>query len=291
MCGGKAILCVLVGRCFWGLWKRKDKDGEGKRGELVVGADDDSSCVSMRSRCSTNGLTGGASSNSGQLREETSFNMGIGCCLLYLFAASRNELDKMVELKIQMEMLLQNFKEKLQRKDALQKMSVPNDIFAHIDASEGPDSSSYSYLPTLKIPETSTATVYGQSKCFPRELEESSEEMDQLEAELAAELERLQLHLDPGLNYPEQRMKVTDKDTASSRSHSASSGEVVDPEDSSTEVHCGVSPYELQRRLSELLEARQKEQIRELEAALECAKHKLLEKEIEISLLKGNAPS
>lgn len=38
---------------------------------------------------------------------------------------------------------------------------------------------------------------------------------------------------------------------------------------------CGVDPYELERRLHELIEARQDERIRELESILEQTKQKL----------------
>lgn len=58
-----------------------------------------------------------------------------------------------------------------------------------------------------------------------------------------------------------------------------------------TEVDYGVPlpPQELERRLHEVLEARQQEQIRELEAALESARHKLREKDLEISRWKDTA--
>lgn len=79
-------------------------------------------------------------------------------------------------------------------------------------------------------------------------------------------------------------------DTASSVSQSLSYGEVIDPQDVCTEeVHTGVRPIELERKLHELLELRQQERIKELEEALECAKHKLSEKELEVSWWKDTA--
>lgn len=75
-----------------------------------------------------------------------------------------------------------------------------------------------------------------------------------------------------------------------SRSKSLNSGEVIDdPEEASSEVQYGVPPFELERRLHELLESRQQEQIRELEAKIECLKHKLREKEMEVSWWKDTA--
>lgn len=47
--------------------------------------------------------------------------MGIGSFLLYLVVASKTELDKMANLRRQMEMLLLNAKEELQKNDAYAK--------------------------------------------------------------------------------------------------------------------------------------------------------------------------
>ena len=51
----------------------------------------------------------------------------------------------------------------------------------------------------------------------------------------------------------------------------------------------GVEPHELERRLHELLEARQEKRINELEAALEHSKIVLREKEIEATWWKDTA--
>lgn len=87
-------------------------------------------------------------------------------------------------------------------------------------------------------------------------------------------------------------MQGTSQDT-SSASLSLSSGEVIDPttdpqEESST-PYLGVPPYELERKLHEVLVTRQQEQIRELEAALERARQNLQKKELEISWWKDTA--
>lgn len=120
--------------------------------------------------------------------------MGVGCCLLYLIAASKNELNKIVQMRLQMETLLQNTSEELINKSNISKLSKPNDMFAYSDT----DSPQGPQFESQYIPESSTVSAVDQSlKCEPPEKEECSEEgMDQLEAELQAELERLQLHLD-----------------------------------------------------------------------------------------------
>ncbi|KAH9760332.1 protein POLAR LOCALIZATION DURING ASYMMETRIC DIVISION AND REDISTRIBUTION [Citrus sinensis] len=244
-------------------------------------------------------------------QRESSFDVGVGCSLLYLIAASKAELDKMMDLRTQMQVLLQNFKEELQVRNA---------------SEEGTGSNCHRSSQNLAIshvqPESSTTAImtFDQSlKCDTPKDVECLEGIDQLQAELEAELERLQLHLEKEklLQHPEQRSVeavmqmlvfcatalvrkscsfshlVTLKDTASSRSCSMSAGEVsdtvVEAQEAFSEVDCGVPPYELEKRLHAVLEARQQEHIRELEAALECAKHKLSEKEMEISWWRDTA--
>lgn len=53
------------------------------------------------------------------------------------------------------------------------------------------------------------------------------------------------------------------------------------PNDGNHEHH-GVSARELERKLHEVLEMRQREKIAELESALGCVRQKLLEKEMEL---------
>lgn len=76
--------------------------------------------------------------------------------------------------------------------------------------------------------------------------------------------------------------------TAPGGSLSASFGEVIDRPDSQSRQG-GVSPNELEIRLHELLQARQEQRIKELQANLGQAKRKLLEKEKEVSWWKDTA--
>lgn len=152
----------------------------------------------------------------GSRRAENSFNMAIGCCLLYLMACSKNELEKMVELRKQMEMLLGNVKE-LERKHLLPEPPAPDGAYAYSeDAPESPESNKNLPLQILPrsftLPEVSTITACDKSLRFSiPDMGETLEGIDELEVELQAELERLQLHLDAEkfLRHPEeQKMKV-----------------------------------------------------------------------------------
>ncbi|XP_043807554.1 protein POLAR-like 1 isoform X2 [Manihot esculenta] len=263
---------------------KKEKETESKIDEDEKGLGD----RAVQARCSMDGLNGGNSvSTTGESRKDTSFNMGVGCCLLYLIAASKNELNKIVQMRLQMETLLQNTSEELINKSNISKLSKPNDMFAYSDT----DSPQGPQFESQYIPESSTISAVDQSlKCEPPEKEKCSEEaMDQLEAELQAELERLQLHLDGEKLKHSELLRVTDEDTTCSKSQTPTSGEVIDLQPHDVDTDCGVPPDELERRLHELLEARQQEEIRELKAAIECLKHKLYEKEVEVSRWKDTA--
>lgn len=85
------------------------------------------------------------------------------------------------------------------------------------------------------------------------------------------------------------KWQIAVKDTSSEGSFSVGFGEEADSQEAADGDHHGVRPNELERRLYELLEARQKERINELEAALEYTKQKLHEKEIEATWWKDSA--
>ncbi|KAF6171303.1 hypothetical protein GIB67_036971 [Kingdonia uniflora] len=77
--------------------------------------------------------------------------------------------------------------------------------------------------------------------------------------------------------------------TAPNESLNTSFEEIDEIQEAYGRDHSQVSPYELERRLHEVLQARQKERIQELESALECAEHKLHQKEMEVTWWKNVA--
>lgn len=68
-----------------------------------------------------------------------------------------------------------------------------------------------------------------------------------------------------------------------------SPGEVIDPIEASIQIHGGVPPIELERKLHALLESRQEERIKELEAALGHLNRKLSKKQREATWWKDTA--
>ncbi|KAB2077603.1 hypothetical protein ES319_A06G110300v1 [Gossypium barbadense] len=230
-----------------------------------------------------NHVTRRPDSSSERSGREANYNVVIGCFLLRLVAVTEKELQKMAELRIQMAAVLENVKDELRNKDLFitaKEIESNNGIDGDLELEFDGD------LISNKV-------IFDQPlKCeyVPKE-EKYLEGMDRLEAELEAELERLQLHLDASKlssTHPQSN------GNSSARSYSMSCGEVIDPtiygeEEECAQLHCGVPPYELERRLHELLESRQEEQIRELEAALASAKQELVDKEREISWWKDTA--
>lgn len=283
--------------------------------ELKVGRREEARRVSRREEvgCSMKGLNGESEScglglkgeshiaeSSGQYRKDDCFNMALGFGLFYLLAESKNEVTKLRELRKELEILLQNAKEKLQSqsRETPSKPSESNVISgcSTMDVQESLFSNGsfslqsqflFRNLVDSETPElcnqSLTSKTSGQEKCI--------QEIDQLEAELEAELERMQIHLDTGdnLEYTKQhKVEVTVEDTPG-QSLDTCFGEVCDASEKATIEHFGVPPYELERRLHELLESRQQDRIRELEAALECANRKLCEKEREVGWWKDTA--
>lgn len=129
--------------------------------------------------------------------------MGIGCGLLYLVAASKNELTKVAKLRTEMENLLRNVREELRKTNSpLKPFEPPNAKFFYstVDVQEGSSSNGHHQLhsascvfPTLE----SNSVSDGSCECIVKyEQEHCMLGMDELEAELEAELERLQRNLD-----------------------------------------------------------------------------------------------
>lgn len=152
----------------------------------------------------------------GRSRKDASFNLGVGCSLLYLVAASKNELTKMVELRKQVETLLLNVKEELKRKDPQFKAFESNFTAAYStsDVLEGPNSNSrvsrQSQTTSYVLPISETTMMHDQSlKCNSPQQEEYLEGMDGLEAEIEAEWERLQISLERENSLKHTRQQKT----------------------------------------------------------------------------------
>ncbi|KAI8545633.1 hypothetical protein RHMOL_Rhmol07G0055000 [Rhododendron molle] len=126
--------------------------------------------------------------------------MALGFGLFYLLAASKNEITEMIQLRKELEMLLQNAQEKLQSQNRaiLSKPSQSNVIWtcSIIDVQESLFSygnvSLQSQFLFLNQVDSETPKLCDQSlTCKTSRQEKCIQGLDQLEAELEAELEQM----------------------------------------------------------------------------------------------------
>lgn len=227
---------------------------------------------------------------------ELLFNIGVSCYLLHLISTGREEIHKIVDLRNDLEKLLECQNDEMRRKhqefikirDNIEKLlEFHNDELRRkheecetsSEVVDGPESSTDHYHSSPQFLDTSLMEREGSLKhyVYKEEEEDFGEGMDQLEAELEAEFELLQIGQDHESNYSKQ---LVCEDSEEMRFRYMSS---------LVEEQQGVCPYELERRLHELMETRQEEEINELQSALEDAKKRLHVKEAEASWWKDTA--
>ncbi|KAL9680201.1 hypothetical protein QQ045_018079 [Rhodiola kirilowii] len=203
----------------------------------------------------------------GQLKNNTTFTLGAGFGLAFLIASSKSELNKMMELRAQMESVLQNAKDELQNVEKVNKSSIAQKTtvdYSTTEVEESMNSNGYfSYNDYTPSETLAPAKFHEHDLRHGRGTRQEWSHADRksMEVELESELKHLQL-------------------LCESEGHQ-------DPGQSST--HEGVPPEKLALRLHEVLETRQEERIKELEAAFQQVLQKLDEKEAEASWWKETA--
>ncbi|XP_020265722.1 protein POLAR LOCALIZATION DURING ASYMMETRIC DIVISION AND REDISTRIBUTION-like [Asparagus officinalis] len=233
----------------------------------------------------------------GRKHEDLSLTVGMGLGMAFLLAKSAAEFNKMRELRAEMEMLLKEIKSEVQSKDATASASESNnnilfspphrreDISTSKSISVLSSSSEYFALQGVKC-DVDSDTDSKHSIDFANT---GSLRIDEMEAELEVELERLQTNLEGECSSGIQHRMEVDREDNDPSYESFSVGceeEENEPRDDDIYEYNGVSPRELERKLHELLETRQQERIEELESALENAEQKLREKEMELEWWK-----
>ncbi|CAL9071130.1 unnamed protein product [Musa textilis] len=217
--------------------------------------------------------------------EEVSFHLGMGIGMAVALSGWSAEFNKMTELRVQMEMLLKEIKEEIPKKDTGFGIIRSNHNFASSSSdcsryvSEYNPISFQNHRADFCTEEAKSAMESDRHSNY--ELDNENRSMDRLEAELAFELEQLQLSLggNDSMKLPEQEgMELAHEEAGTSERH--------EPSDENHNVHCGVPASELERRLYELVCSRQEERIAELESALEFTRKRLVEKEIKVSRWK-----
>ncbi|XP_010447545.1 PREDICTED: protein POLAR LOCALIZATION DURING ASYMMETRIC DIVISION AND REDISTRIBUTION-like isoform X1 [Camelina sativa] len=261
----------VVGRWLSGLRSSKGKreTGEG------VEEDDTRGYKLPPIRCSTKRLnenTPETNQFESQSREAP-LEMGIGSILLYLVIASKTELDKMTNLRMQMEMFLLNAKEELQKKEVEANPPMSSNEASGYQFSP----QEFSNLASSIFQESSTSIL------LQEEYTEFEVSKPDRSSKLQAEVGRLPLDdkaEDRYTKYQIQRQRKLEENEVT-KSHI--------PEMVVADERSGVCPFELEKKLHELLETRQQEELLKLETALSRVERRLQEKETEVSWWKDAA--
>ncbi|XP_023633968.1 protein POLAR LOCALIZATION DURING ASYMMETRIC DIVISION AND REDISTRIBUTION isoform X2 [Capsella rubella] len=232
----------VVGRWLSGL-----RSSKGKR---EIGEEDETRGYELPPiRCSTKRLNQNTQETNrfeSQSREAP-LEMGIGSFLLYLVVASKTELDKMTNLRMEMEMFLLNAKEELQKKELQANPPMSSNETSGYQLSP----QEFSNLASSIFQESSTSVL--------------QEEYTEFE-----------------VSKPEDHYRGPDRNSKL-QAEGNEVGMVV------TDERYGVCPFELEKKLHELLETRQQEELLKLETALSRVERRLQEKETEISWWKDAA--
>ncbi|KAL6635277.1 hypothetical protein ACP70R_027948 [Stipagrostis hirtigluma subsp. patula] len=235
-------------------------------------------------------------------------SLGLGASLVLLLSKSAAELSRMAELRAQMEGLMLDVRADVRSCDGRPSASGDHTDSASVVkepivcAGDGENAS-------FKSRGSRTGTAASASRVGSENAGDRA--MDQMEAELEAELTRLQLATNDEeerlSSRRDQQLETEAKSGGTSSDHSVicsdndggvtdqDSDECHDNDDDNEEdeeevedegnngetspAHGGVSARELERRLHELLQSRHEARIAELESALERARRKLRDAE------------
>lgn len=122
--------------------------------------------------------------------------MGVG--LIFLLVRSTNEFNKMTELRKEMEVLLRDVKFEIQKKDAVSTHADSRSISFFVSDCSRNKNTSGNYRSSLCAIRTHCPTEFDGSRSKCEIISESTQylKMDQMEAELEAEFQRLRLGLE-----------------------------------------------------------------------------------------------
>ncbi|GJN29456.1 hypothetical protein PR202_gb17682 [Eleusine coracana subsp. coracana] len=257
--------------------------------------------------------------------EVVSMNLGLGASLVLLLSKSAVELNKMVELRAQMEALVAEIRHAAaQRKmvveeeedEEKQHHSAPAQSESNGSSSSGGAATTTAVKDPIAFPAADADAASNCSRTTDTALSgggggegRAGVVIDRMEAELQAELNRLQrgavhggqrvapvqglelpmLKVKTKANVPDSPSRSCVDDGDEEEEDDEDEYEEADEEeeeccdgDNKSPPHGGVSARALERRLHELLQKRQQERIVELESALDTAQRRLHDKEREV---------
>lgn len=217
------------------------------------------------------------------------FCLGFSIGIISSVIANKREVDKLKELLKQTENLVQDLQEELEMKDLLTVKELSHENYE----SQGTHDHSFHNMVSdeLTPPQDMDKLItYDAKEPHDRNIEENSTPISKIEAELEAELERLEVSLNSSsLNRAlPNRIEIDPDfeaefvqgelrtDTISGRAAGLPDSNQDTSSTSTTHsAHYAVSPRELSLRLHEVVQSRLEERIKELEAALENSQRKM----------------
>lgn len=235
-------------------------------------------CLKRRKTAKNVAVKAGLSST----KENSIFGWGLGVGIMYMMSAGKVEISKLNTAMDETAKVVQELKTELCKRKSSQHLHSSGSA-SEFDAKS--KKNSRKQTPTTKFGagnrDPNDIKVYGlpvidDGECTSSVLTEEPEprllEIDQLEAELESELQKLPWSITEASHQDEVRENLGETDASAMGFHEA-------------EGH-GVVPAELDQKLCHLLIEQQEHQIVELESELNSAQSKLHSKEAELQALK-----
>ncbi|KAJ7972431.1 POLAR LOCALIZATION DURING ASYMMETRIC DIVISION AND protein [Quillaja saponaria] len=208
-------------------------------------------------------------------KDNSLFGWGLGIGIMYMMSTGKSEISKLNKAMDETAGVVEELKSELHRRKSSRRQKILNSV-DNINKSNSRVRDSNNKVTSLSGSD--------DGKCGSSVLTEEPDpqvlEMDQLEAELESELQKLPWCAMEAPCDEEMRLNLHEIEGSDKGFH-----ETEGPISKSCQIH-GVLPSELDQKLSHLLIERQEDQIGELESELHLAQSKLLEKEAELHALK-----
>lgn len=184
------------------------------------------------------------------------FSWGMNVGIMYMMSTGKAEISRLNHAMNETARVVQGLKSEISRRKAIDQFDVTNSI-AVLEAAQM----------NHRVPDAE-----GASSVLTEDQQHEGMEIDQLEAELETELQKLPFSAREG-------QRDTSEPKHSNRQYD-------DPQNLNSHQSTGVLPSELEQKLSHLLIEQQESQIAELESELHRTQSKLCEKETELQTLK-----
>ncbi|XP_050226451.1 uncharacterized protein LOC126676316 [Mercurialis annua] len=214
--------------------------------------------------------------------DKTSFDRGLGAGIMYMMSAGKAEIRKLSDAMDETSKVVQELRTELYKrksaKAAASSLDISCEHIQQVQYSSGSGDRDPKDVRVLLVPMIDDVECL--SSVLTEEPDPQALEMDQLEAELASELQKLPWS-DTGTSGHEEIEPTMGKSEISCH-------EILKLEcQSNVSYQCqGVLPSELDKKLCHLLIEQQENQIEELESELHMAQSKLNDKDAELQALK-----